>query len=114
MQVVFNSYSKAVNKQQKRKGTLFERRFKAKLIDNDAYSIHLMRYIHKNPVEAKLTKTPESWTWSNYRDHQGLRTGTLLHWPSFKQYFKSPMNYKNFVENETIPKPDKFDQVCFD
>ncbi|MFO7891256.1 MAG: hypothetical protein R6V04_13070 [bacterium] len=68
----------------------------------------------RDPIEANLTKKPETWPWSNYRDYQGLRNGTLLHWPSFKKYFKSAVDYKNFVEDGTISEPDGFDDVCLD
>ena len=50
-QRIFNSYSKAYNYRYDHKGTLFESRYKAALIENEAHLLHLCRYIHANPVK---------------------------------------------------------------
>ena len=50
------SYTKAVNREWKRSGPLFESRFKAKLVDTDEYILGLSRYIHLNPVSAHLVE----------------------------------------------------------
>ncbi len=44
----FNSYAKAYNKQQNRRGALFERPFKRIHIENDKYIRNLIHYIHYN------------------------------------------------------------------
>ncbi|MCD6334967.1 MAG: transposase [Candidatus Latescibacteria bacterium] len=44
--VAFNVYVQALNKQLERKGTLFEGRFKHVLVDKDEYILYLCRYIH--------------------------------------------------------------------
>ncbi|MEZ4526427.1 MAG: transposase, partial [Desulfobacterales bacterium] len=55
MQPFTISYTKAVNRQQKRTGPVFGGPFKAILIDKNEYLVHLSRYIHLNPVFAGLT-----------------------------------------------------------
>ena len=45
----FNSYSKAINKQQNRHGSLFEKPFRRKLVTNTQYLTNLVFYIHANP-----------------------------------------------------------------
>lgn len=72
------SYTKAINKQEKRVGSLFQGPFKVKLVDTDEYLLHLSRYIHLNPVFAKLVDHPAKWKFSSYQDYIGLRSGT---WP---------------------------------
>jgi putative transposase len=49
MRCVMSSYSRYFNKKYKTSGSLFETRFKASLINNDAYLMHISRYIHLNP-----------------------------------------------------------------
>jgi putative transposase len=49
MRCVMSSYSRYFNKKYKTSGSLFETRFKASLIDSDAYLMHISRYIHLNP-----------------------------------------------------------------
>jgi REP element-mobilizing transposase RayT len=46
----FNAYSKAFNKQQDRRGSLFTVNLKRKRVNNDAYFTQLIHYIHYNPV----------------------------------------------------------------
>ena len=63
---VFNSYAQAINKQERRKGSLFYNRFKRKAITNDAYFLKLIHYLHYNPVKAGLCSDIEQWKYSSY------------------------------------------------
>ena len=74
-----SSYSKAINKQQNRKGVLFAHKTKAKML-NDAkndYLLSCFMYIHQNPYLAKLVDKIEDWEFSSFRDYAGLRDGKL-------------------------------------
>jgi hypothetical protein len=42
------------------------------VVDADAYLAELVRYIHLNPVRAKIVKTPEDYPWSGHRAYMGL------------------------------------------
>jgi putative transposase len=97
--VLFNAYVQAVNIQQKRKGTLFEGRYKHIRIDRWEYLIHLCRYIHRNPVKARLATKPEDWPFSNYRDWIGLRNGTLKDDTFIRDHFMHAQNYLEFVND---------------
>jgi len=59
MQTLCFRYTQWVNSRQKRVGHLFQGRYKAIVVDADAYLAELVRYIHLNPVRAKIVKTPE-------------------------------------------------------
>jgi hypothetical protein len=63
---LFNAYTKYFNKQQNRHGSLFERPFKRKLIDNDHYLRTLLLYIHNNPVHHGFCDHPIEYGWSSY------------------------------------------------
>ncbi|MFZ4706171.1 MAG: transposase, partial [Bacteroidales bacterium] len=63
---LFNSYSKAINKQQGRKGSLFIRPYKRKNIDSTFYLRKLVQYIHFNPIEAGLCYEPSKYKYSSY------------------------------------------------
>ncbi len=111
MQSVFNSYTKAVNNNYNRSGTLFEGPYRAIHVDDRSYLIHLCRYIHRNPLEAKLVKNIKDWPYSNYHEWINLRNG-LLYDPDFvKGYFKSSEEYVNFVTDYNSPK--KLEQYLF-
>lgn len=55
-------------------GHLFERRYRAKVVDVDAYFLTLLRYIHFNPVKARLVQDPAEFPWSSHRAYLGLQS----------------------------------------
>jgi len=63
---LFNSYTKAFNKQNTRHGSLFERPFKRKLIDNETYLKLVLLYIHNNPVHHDFSENASEYPWSSY------------------------------------------------
>ena len=62
----FISYSMSINKQEQRKGSLFIKNFKRKVILDDNYIRRAIYYIHNNPVHHKLCKNIEDYKWSSY------------------------------------------------
>ncbi|MDO8369425.1 MAG: transposase [Candidatus Nitrotoga sp.] len=60
-------YTQASNRCHQRVGHLFQGRFKAILVDSDAYLLELTRYVVLNPVRAGMVKKPADWKWSSYR-----------------------------------------------
>jgi putative transposase len=65
-------FTQISNRRHQRMGHLFQGRFKAILVDSDAYLLELARYIVLNPVRAGMKKKPENWPWSSYRASLGL------------------------------------------
>ena len=65
-------YTQTSNRRHKRVGHLFQGRFKAILVDSDAYLLELARYVVLNPVRAGMVKKPGDWSWSSYRASVGL------------------------------------------
>jgi REP element-mobilizing transposase RayT len=62
----FNSYAKSLNKENFRRGALFERAFHRKNVVTDEYLKKLIRYIHQNPVKDGFAATIEEWKYSSY------------------------------------------------
>ena len=62
------------NRVHKRCGHLYQGRFKAFLIDKEAYFTEVLRYVALNPVRAKMVDRPEAYRWSSYRATAGLET----------------------------------------
>lgn len=59
------------NVKYRRVGHLFQDRFKSEPVEHDSYFITVLRYIHLNPVKAKLCKHPKDYRWSSYGDYVG-------------------------------------------
>jgi len=66
-------YTQASNRRNGRVGHLFQSRYKAILVDGDAYLLELTRYVVLNPVRAGIVKNPRDWPWSSYLDMVGER-----------------------------------------
>jgi REP element-mobilizing transposase RayT len=67
MQCLTIAYAKYLNARHKRVGHVFQGRFKSRLIDNDSYLLVATRYVHLNPVKAKLAAQPSEYHWGSYR-----------------------------------------------
>ena len=48
------------------------------LVDTDAYLLTLLRYIHRNPVEAGLVSDPAEYKWSSHLSYLGQRRPAWL------------------------------------
>ena len=95
--VLFNAYVQAVNRQQRRSGTLFQGRFYHTLVTDESYLLTLCRYIHLNPVKAGLVKRPEQWLFSNYEAWTDLDNGAVPDDDVIRRYFPKPGEYRRFV-----------------
>jgi REP element-mobilizing transposase RayT len=59
-------YTQRFNRREQRDGALFRGRYKAILVEADAYLLQVSRYIHRNPLEAGFTEPLERYRWSSY------------------------------------------------
>lgn len=107
IQRLFNSYAQAFNRQQRRKGTLFEGRAKSVLVDTNEYILQLCRYIHLNPVKARLVTHPGGWPYSNYLEWIEGRSGMLWDRSFSRTWFPNPGDYESFVMSEIDPEISK-------
>jgi putative transposase len=114
IQGTFNSYVQALNKQQSRSGPLFEGRFKHVLVDRDEYLLHLMRYIHLNPVTANLTARPEDWPYSNYQEFTERRNERLVDLSIRDLFFASASDYESFVKTVAYEPTEEFNALILD
>jgi len=72
MRHINGAYTTYFNVKRKRAGHLFQGRYKAILVEADAYAAELSRYIHLNPVRAGLVARPEEYEWSSYCNYIGI------------------------------------------
>ncbi len=69
MRHVNGVYTQGFNRRHGLVGHLFQGRFKAILVDREAYLLALCRYVERNPVAAGIVAAPGDWAWSSYRAH---------------------------------------------
>jgi putative transposase len=65
-------YTQWHNRTHGRVGHVFQGRFKAIVVQREAYLLELARYVVLNPVRAGMCSLPEQWPWSSYRAMLGL------------------------------------------
>jgi len=68
-QYVGRYYVSYINRTYDRTGTLWEGRYKANIIEQEAYLLNCYRYIELNPVRANMVKRPEDYSWSSYNSN---------------------------------------------
>jgi putative transposase len=104
MRSLLTRYSGYFNKRNKRVGSLFQGPYKAILINNDDYLLHLSRYIHLNPQEFTDDLLGAHSSYPEYlgkRESVWVKPGLVLSF--FDQatniFLKGHNTYKNFVED---------------
>ncbi|KAF5035263.1 hypothetical protein DSECCO2_587480 [anaerobic digester metagenome] len=103
---LFTSYSKAINKEQKRHGSLIENPFKRIEIDSDEYLRNVVVYIHTNPELHGFCDDFSLYRWSSYNSilnntHQFAVSENILSW------FEDSDNYRFCHFNRVQAFPDE-------
>jgi REP element-mobilizing transposase RayT len=104
MHFINGSYTNYFNLKWKRSGHLFQGRYKAILIDRDAYLLELSRYVHLNPVRAKMVLKPEDYPHSSYQSfvygrEEGIVCRDLILEIVTMDKKSAPRRYRDFVES---------------
>jgi REP element-mobilizing transposase RayT len=81
MQYFNGSYTSYFNRRHRGCGHLFQGRYQGHLIEEQGYFLEVSRYLHLNPVRAKLVSRPEEYRWSSYRGYQ--RASRTVPWVTY-------------------------------
>ena len=79
MHYINGSYTGYINRRKRRSGHLFQGRYKSILVDVDSYLLELSRYVHLNPVRAKIVKRPEDYPYSSYKSFISKKKEDIVH-----------------------------------
>jgi len=106
IQSVMIRYAMYFNKRYKRFGPLFQSDFKATNILDDAYLLHITRYIHRNQLKLGISITEGYSSYANYigkRHTPWVNTMIILDYfhPEKYSMLKHTQSYRDFVENFT-------------
>jgi len=74
-------YAVTFNKRHKRSGHLFQNRYKSVICEEDPYLMELIRYIHLNPLRARLVedlKALDKYPWTGHSAILGHRKNALI------------------------------------
>lgn len=104
-------YTKYFNIKYNLVGHLLQGRYFAEIIQSDRYRLEASKYIHLNPVRAKMVVLPEKYQWSSYSMYIGLRKEKLIVSEKVLSYFcgNQQLLYKEYVEDAIKPNMSKED-----
>lgn len=72
MHRLLTGYAQYYNRRHRRVGHLLQGRYKGILCQSDRYLSELVRYIHLNPVRARMVNRPEDYQYSSHRAYLGM------------------------------------------
>ena len=110
MQVVNGGHARAFNLRHRRRGALFESRYRDRRIADDSHLLTAIRYVARNPVEAGVVDRPQDWVWSTYGQLIGERAAWSCFSPAFVLAHFSPRPdtalriVREFVEGARHPR----------
>lgn len=84
MQCLGRNYAGSINKRYGRTGTLWEKRYRANLVETETYLLEVYRYIDLNPVRAGLVNDAKDYRWSSARANLGLERQFIVMHPLFE------------------------------
>lgn len=105
MQAVGRRYVPYFNTRHRRSGSLWEGRYRATVLDADAYFMECLRLLDHLPVKAGLAADPVAYAWSSHAHHLGLRrqpwlTDHAVYWKLGNTPFDRETAYQQFSAHE--------------
>ena len=104
MQYLDGVYAQRFNLIQNRDGPLFRGRYKAILIEKEIYLLQVSRYIHLNPVSAKICMRADEYLWSSYRYYLNATSKSWINTKYILNFFgqyNANLMYKKYI-NEGV------------
>ncbi|HLQ72202.1 MAG TPA: transposase, partial [Bacillota bacterium] len=104
MSLINKRYADYYNTKNNLTGHVFEKRYYDKIIPSKQAMLDVSRYIHLNPVEAKMVQKPETYRWSSYRyylytsNHNQLDMDVILGYFSGNE-IERRRKYQAYVED---------------
>ena len=100
MQDFGRKYVRYINHCYRRTGTLWGGRYKASLVDSEAYLLTCMRYIEMNPLRASMVNHPGEYRWSSYRGNARGKIDRILVKHPLYQSLENMENERNTTYRE--------------
>ena len=107
-------YTQRFNRIHNCDGQLFRGRYKSILMEGDSYLLELVRYIHRNPLEAGLVENLQKYTWSSHKGYlSSARKWDWLHKDFVLSFFgknksETIRRYRQFISREI---PEEINQI---
>ena len=102
MKKLQTDYAIYFNKRHEVDGHVFQGRYGSRIIVSKKSFLDVSRYIHLNPLEAKMVKKAEDYRWSSYSSYLNLSKNPHIDTSKTLSYLLEPatINYKQYVEEK--------------
>ena len=115
MSKLLSGYATQYNRRKNRSGYVFQNRYKSILCDADSYLLELIRYIHLNPLKAKMVESVDALDRYRWTGHASLADKHSQHWYSrnevlhlFSRNQKTALKrYRSFIEEGVVTPSNK-------
>ena len=106
-------FAQKYNKEKNRSGVLFRNRYQTEPIYDLKYLINCIKYIHNNPVKAKMVEKCEDYQYSSYKDY--INNDGVTKCKIMQEIFGKNCNYKELF-NDAFERPylDIEEETCKD
>ena len=74
MQGFLSAYANVWVRRHRFNGHVFQGRYRIELVEDETYLWTVTRYVHLNPVRARLVEHPADWKWSSYPGYARRRS----------------------------------------
>lgn len=105
MKHLHSKYAKYFNQKHEFTGHLFEKRYGSELIDSSDYELDVSRYIHLNPLKAKMVENLADYQWSSIHNYLTDATNSPhVYTNQILSYFPPPKleNYLRFLHSPQV------------
>ncbi|WP_366922116.1 transposase [Metallumcola ferriviriculae] len=118
MHRINNKYSKFYNYINGRTGHVFENRYKGILVKDNKYLLSLLRYIHQNPVRAKMCKKAKDYRWSSDPYYRRNKRGDIVDIDFILNIFSENRQeaikaYEKFMDMDEMEEGSIFEEGLF-
>lgn len=110
------SYASYFNKKYGRVGHVFQGRYRSEPIEDDEYLLTALRYIHNNPVKARIVNNCGDFHWSSYNYYIDKTSDNFIETDFILPLFANQVDesIRLFIEFSNDPNNDKFIDISKD
>ncbi|MFP4698620.1 MAG: REP-associated tyrosine transposase [Eubacteriales bacterium] len=99
-----------------RTGHLFQNRFNSEVVETESYLITVLRYIHQNPVKAKIVNKVGEYDWSSYKEYilEYKNKETFIDARVVKNYFNTIQDFNTYMNEKNNDQClDYYDKIRY-
>ena len=97
MRRLLTGHTVTFNRRHRRVGHLFQNQYRSVLCKEDSYLLQLVRYVHLNPVRARIVTDPADYRWSSHGDYLRRRAVTWLSTAEVLEQLGGRAAYRRFI-----------------